>query len=192
MRHARGRAALDRAGADLGHADMGEHGAEGVDFLFIDVAMGLDCHVAARQAGAPGRDDGVDAAVLAPIAQPLCDLGALVAHDGTGGQNMPGPFDPGNQRIARAVIVCLPRIANGQHGDAHGDEFAGLINVAHGSGPFQYREARSQRREYRSRDIAQPARKARRSGHAPPEAPREHTDGTVDDQTANAHDRAQH
>ena len=60
LRHAARRAALHGAGADFGHADMGEDRTEGVDFFLVDVAVRLDRDIAAGQAGAAGGDDDID------------------------------------------------------------------------------------------------------------------------------------
>ena len=42
-----GRAALHCRSADLGHRDMGENRAKGIDFFFIDIPVGFHGHVAA-------------------------------------------------------------------------------------------------------------------------------------------------
>ena len=47
-------AGLNGGCADLVHADNGEDGGEGFDFFFINIAMGFDCDIPAREARAAG------------------------------------------------------------------------------------------------------------------------------------------
>src|SRR5690349_8191710 len=62
-RDARRGAALDRRGADLLIAEPAEELAEARDLLLVDGVEGLGRHVAAGDAGAPGRDHHVDLAI---------------------------------------------------------------------------------------------------------------------------------
>jgi len=131
-RHPPARAALHRRGADLGHRDHRKDRAEDVDFLFIDIAVRLDRHVAARQPRAPRGDDDVDRAVGAPAAQAQGDLGAFVPHDLARGEDVARLGDARGERIARAVLGEAARVRNGQERDAHRDEGAGFVDAAHG------------------------------------------------------------
>jgi hypothetical protein len=73
--------ALHRRGADLGHRDMGEDGVESLDFLLVDIAMGLDGDIAPGQPGAAGRDHHIDPRVGDPVAQLCRDPPAIVDDD---------------------------------------------------------------------------------------------------------------
>ena len=110
---------------------MGEDRAEGLDFLLVHVAMRLDRHVAAGQSGAARGQDHVELGVGAPVAQPGRDLVAVVGDDIACGQRMARVGQALDQRVARTVLVQRAGIADGQDGDAHGDEFLGLVDAAH-------------------------------------------------------------
>ena len=78
--------------------------AKAGDRLLVDGLVRLDGHVAAGEAGAAGRDDGVDLRVGDPGAEPRLDLALLVAHDRPVGEHVAGRRQPLDQEVARAVL----------------------------------------------------------------------------------------
>ena len=134
-RHATGGAALHRAGADLLHRHDGEDRPEGLDLLLVDIAMRLDGHVAPGEPGAAGRQDHVDLAVGDPGAQLRGDLVAVVGTDRPRRQVVPGLGQPLHQRVAGAVLGKRAAVADGEHGDADGDELLGFVDTGHSGLP---------------------------------------------------------
>ena len=93
--------------------------------------MRLDGHIASGQARAAGRDDHIHIRIGTPVAQLGRDLVAFVADDLAIRQQVPRPFDPPHQRVARLVLIKPPRIRDGQNRDTHGDKLFAFVDTRH-------------------------------------------------------------
>ena len=117
---ARGRAGLDRRGADLGVAHHQEQGREAVHALLEQRLDRLRRHVAAGEAGAAGGDDHVDRRVGDPVFHLRADLLDVVGDDGARRNGVARLLDALGKRRAGLVVGELARVGHGQHRDFSG------------------------------------------------------------------------
>ena len=122
-------AALDRGRADRLIAEHVEQDGEAFDLLVEDRANGLGRHIAPREAGPACGDDHVDVLRLHPFLHGLADRFFVVRGHGAAGERMAGLLDHLRQKRARLVRFRRTRVRDGQHGDAHGDEWAGVVDT---------------------------------------------------------------
>ena len=93
--------------------------------------MRLDRDIAPGQAGAACRDDHIDICIGAPDPQLIRDLVAFIGQDHAMGKVMARCGDPVHKGLAGFVIRQPAGVADRQHGDAHGDKIAGVVDTAH-------------------------------------------------------------
>ena len=67
--------------------------------------MRFDRHVATGQTRSTGRKDDVDLWVFAPVTQDTRYLAAIVAHDGSTRNAVPGGLNASRQRVTRPIVV---------------------------------------------------------------------------------------
>ena len=124
-------ARLNRRGRHLGERDHVKHRREAVDLLLEQRLQGLRRHVAPGKAGAAGGDDDIDGRVGDPGLHLGPDLRHVVLDDCPPGQLVARGSDHLGERGAGFVIAGPARIRHRQHGDAHRNEGAGLVDFGH-------------------------------------------------------------
>ena len=113
-----------------------EHHREPLDDLVEQRRHRFGRDVAAGEAGAAGRDDGVDLRIVDPGLDGGADPRFVVRHDRARGEHMARAFDRAGEIGARAVRLQRARVRHGQHRDADGDE-----GLAHGRSASQRRRS---------------------------------------------------
>ncbi len=138
-----GGAALDRRGADLLIGEEAEELAEAGDLFLIDGVEGFRRDVAAGDAGAAGRDHGIDRRIGDPGLELGDDRRLVVADDLARGELVAVARQHVDQRLAGFVVGLGARVRDRQDRDVDGKERPGFVNSAGHRGRHRFDWRRS-------------------------------------------------